>query len=158
AGINGRITGYEVGFQLGPRLNAAGRLENAEKALRLLLCKNKDEGCELARQLDEQNRQRQRIERAICDQARGRLDPGGTNAEDYVLVEGDASWHVGVVGIVAARMVQSFHRPTLVFGGDGENWRGSGRSIEGFDLAAALRECSDLLLTHGGHAMAAGLS
>jgi single-stranded-DNA-specific exonuclease len=67
-------------------------------------------------------------------------------------------WHVGVVGIVASRVLQQFYRPTIILGGDGAEWRGSGRSIKGFDLAAALRACDDLLLRHGGHAMAAGLS
>ena len=67
-------------------------------------------------------------------------------------------WHIGVVGIVASRVLQEFYRPTIIIGGEGGEWRGSGRSIAGFDLAAALRECEDLLLRHGGHAMAAGLS
>ena len=67
-------------------------------------------------------------------------------------------WHLGVVGIVASRVVQEFYRPTIILGGDGAEWRGSGRSIEGFDLAAALRDCNDLLVRHGGHAMAAGVS
>jgi single-stranded-DNA-specific exonuclease len=67
-------------------------------------------------------------------------------------------WHIGVVGIVASRVLREFYRPTIVLGGEGDEWRGSGRSIEGFDLAGALRECDDLLLRHGGHAMAAGLS
>ncbi|HWH70875.1 MAG TPA: DHHA1 domain-containing protein, partial [Candidatus Sulfotelmatobacter sp.] len=73
-------------------------------------------------------------------------------------VEGQLLWHIGVVGIVASRVLQQFYRPTIIVGGDGDAWRGSGRSIAGFDLAAALRECSDLLLRHGGHAMAAGLT
>jgi single-stranded-DNA-specific exonuclease len=75
-----------------------------------------------------------------------------------VLVEGSADWHLGVVGIVASRLVKEFHRPAVVLGGDGGLWRGSARSIEGFDLAAALNECRDLLEGGGGHAMAAGLS
>ena len=77
---------------------------------------------------------------------------------DFVIVEGQLPWHIGVVGIVASRVLQQFYRPTIILGGDGEQLRGSGRSIAGFDLAAALRECDDLLLRHGGHAMAAGLS
>ncbi|PYJ87581.1 MAG: single-stranded-DNA-specific exonuclease RecJ, partial [Verrucomicrobia bacterium] len=77
---------------------------------------------------------------------------------DYVIVEGQLLWHVGVIGIVASRVLREFHRPTIIIGGEGEEWRGSGRSIAGFDLAAALRECQDLLVRHGGHAMAAGLS
>ena len=77
---------------------------------------------------------------------------------DYVIVEGQLSWHIGVVGIVASRVLQQFYRPAIILGGDGGQFRGSGRSIAGFDLAAALRECGDLLLRQGGHAMAAGLS
>src|SRR5204862_965658 len=77
---------------------------------------------------------------------------------DIVIVEGQLLWHVGVVGIVASRVLQEFYRPTIIMGGEGEEWRGSGRSIDGFDLASALRECDDLLLRHGGHAMAAGLT
>jgi single-stranded-DNA-specific exonuclease len=75
-----------------------------------------------------------------------------------VIVEGQEPWHVGVVGIVASRVLQQFYRPTIILGGDGSQWRGSGRSIAGFDLAAALRDCAELLIRQGGHAMAAGLS
>jgi single-stranded-DNA-specific exonuclease len=149
---------YEVGFQLGPRLNAAGRLETAEDALRLLLCDREAEAQSLAEVLDLQNRERQEVEKRIAQEAgervRNRFDP----QRDLVIVEGDSSWHIGVVGIVASRVLREFHRPTLILGGDGTLWRGSGRSVSGFDLAGALRDCSDLLEKHGGHAMAAGLS
>jgi single-stranded-DNA-specific exonuclease len=149
---------YEVGFQLGPRLNAAGRLETAEDALRLLLCDRESEAQSLAEVLDLQNRERQEVEKRIAQEAgervRSRFDP----QRDLVIVEGDSSWHIGVVGIVASRVLREFHRPTLILGGDGTLWRGSGRSVSGFDLAGALRDCSDLLEKHGGHAMAAGLS
>jgi single-stranded-DNA-specific exonuclease len=77
---------------------------------------------------------------------------------DVVIVEGALLWHIGVVGIVASRVLREFYRPTLIIGGDGDYWRGSGRSVPGFDLAAALRECTDLLHKHGGHAMAAGVT
>jgi len=77
---------------------------------------------------------------------------------DLVIVEGQLPWHIGVVGIVAARVLQQFYRPTIIVGGDGAHWRGSGRSIPGFDLAEALRQCRDLLVRHGGHAMAAGVT
>jgi single-stranded-DNA-specific exonuclease len=90
----------------------------------------------------------------VIGAVRGRFNPAG----DFVVVEGHPNWHVGVVGIVATRVLQEFGRPTIIFGGDAAEWRGSGRSIAGFDLAAALRECKDLLLRHGGHAMAAGVS
>ncbi len=149
---------FEVGFQLAPRLNAAGRLETATAALDLLRAPTLETALPLARQLDARNRERQDIERAIAQQAittvRARFQPDS----DYVLVEAHPSWHVGVVGIVASRVLRTFHRPTLIIGCEHGAWRGSGRSIEGFDLAAALRACDDLLLHHGGHAMAAGLS
>jgi len=77
---------------------------------------------------------------------------------DFVIVEGQLLWHIGVVGIVASRVLSQFYRPTFIIGGEGEAWRGSGRSIAGFDLAAALRACDDLLIKHGGHAMAAGVT
>jgi single-stranded-DNA-specific exonuclease len=149
---------YEVAFQLAPRLNAAGRMEDAENALRLLLAGTIQEAEPIARSLDQSNHERQGIERGICQEViaslRGRFD----GAKDFVIVEGQAGWHIGVVGIVAARVLQEFYRPTVILGGDGAMWRGSGRSIEGFDLAAALRGCDELLARHGGHAMAAGVT
>ncbi len=149
---------YEVGFQLGPRLNAAGRLESAEEALRLLLARARAEAGPLAHSLDARNRERQKIERAIAEQVIGAVRAKFNPETDFVIVEGQLLWHLGVVGIVASRVLQQFYRPTIIIGGDGEHWRGSGRSIEGFDLAAALRACDDLLVRHGGHAMAAGVT
>ncbi|MHB8520112.1 MAG: single-stranded-DNA-specific exonuclease RecJ [Limisphaerales bacterium] len=158
ARIDGRVGVYEVGFQLAPRLNAAGRLENAEAALHLLMARDEEVADPLARELDAQNRERQQIERAIADQVIGAVRAKFNAETDYVIVEGQMLWHIGVVGIVASRVLREFYRPTIILGGDGNEWRGSGRSIDGFDLAAALRGCDDLLLRHGGHAMAAGLS
>ena len=149
---------YEIGFQLAPRLNAAGRLENALEALELLLCQTASEAQAIALRLDSQNRERQGIERGIADEVTGAIRARFDPARDFVLVEGQLLWHLGVVGIVASRVLQEFYRPTIILGGDGHEWRGSGRSIEGFDLAAALRACDDLLLRHGGHPMAAGLT
>ncbi|MCC6233940.1 MAG: single-stranded-DNA-specific exonuclease RecJ [Verrucomicrobiales bacterium] len=156
--ITSRIGSYEVGFLLAPRLNAAGRLEDACEALDLLLADDYATATSIAQSLDARNRQRQQIEKAIADQVIGALDARFNPAEDFVIVEGDMPWHIGVVGIVASRVLQRYYRPTIIMGGDGACWRGSGRSIEGFDLAAALRDCDGLLLRHGGHAMAAGLS
>jgi single-stranded-DNA-specific exonuclease len=158
AGIKDVVGGYEVGFQLAPRLNAAGRLENAEEALRLLLARDLAEARPIAESLNSRNLDRQQIERGICDEVIGAIRARFDASRDFVLVEGQLLWHIGVVGIVASRVLQEFYRPTFIIGGEGDEWRGSGRSIEGFDLAAALRECSDLLVRHGGHAMAAGLS
>ena len=149
---------YEVGFQLGPRLNASGRLETAEESLHLILASDLASAKPIAQRLDAQNRERQNIERSILEQVTGAVRARFNPDTDFVIVEGQLLWHVGVVGIVASRVLQEFYRPTIIIGGDGNQWRGSGRSIAGFDLAAALRECDDLLIRHGGHAMAAGVT
>ena len=158
AGIEGEVGGYEVGFQIAPRLNAAGRLETAEEALHLLMARDAAVAGPLAMNLDSRNRERQKIEKSIAEEAVGAIRAKFNPATDHVIVEGQLMWHIGVVGIVASRVMQEFYRPTLIIGGEGDEWRGSGRSIEGFDLAAALRECDDLLIRHGGHAMAAGVT
>jgi single-stranded-DNA-specific exonuclease len=158
ASINGRVGGYEVGFQLAPRLNAAGRLETAEEALSLLLAPDLATAEPIALRLDARNRERQKIEKCIVEEVLASVRMRFQQVQDWVIVEAHPSWHIGVVGIVASRVLQEYHRPTLVLGGEGEEWRGSGRSINGFDLAAALRHCTDLLIRHGGHAMAAGIS
>ncbi|HEU0040433.1 MAG TPA: DHH family phosphoesterase, partial [Verrucomicrobiae bacterium] len=128
---------YEVGFQLGPRLNAAGRLETAEEALRLLRARDLAEALPIAQALDARNRERQKIERSIVEEVTGAVRAKFNAEADFVIVEGQLLWHIGVVGIVASRVLQEFYRPTIIVGGDGDHWRGSGRSIAGFDLAAA---------------------
>ena len=149
---------YEVGFQLAPRLNAAGRLETAGEALQLLLAPDPAAAMPLAQNLDARNRERQKIERGIAGEVIGAVKAKFNPQTDFVIVEGRLLWHIGVVGIVASRVLQQFYRPTIIVGGEGGEWRGSGRSIPGFDLAAALRACDDLLVRHGGHALAAGLT
>jgi single-stranded-DNA-specific exonuclease len=149
---------HDVGFQLAPRLNAAGRLETAEESLHLLLAKTVTEALPLARSLDARNRERQTIEKSIVEEVLGAVRAKFDPHQHWVIVEARLPWHIGVVGIVASRVLQEFYRPTIIIGGDENAMRGSGRSIAGFDLAAALRECGDLLMRHGGHTMAAGLS
>ena len=157
AGIKGTIGGYEVGFQLGPRLNAAGRLESATSALDLVMADDPAIAAELATKLDRRNRDRQKTEkeitRQVIDQLKLQFDP----ETDFAIVAGDPGWHIGVVGIVASRVQKAFYRPTIILGGGSDGLHGSGRSISGFDLAAALRDCTKLLTSHGGHAMAAGM-
>jgi single-stranded-DNA-specific exonuclease len=133
-------------------------LETAEEALHLLMAETFDEALPLAQTLDARNRERQKIEKTICDEVLGTVRSKFDAQNHFVIVEGRLLWHIGVVGIVASRVLQEFYRPTLIIGGENGEMRGSGRSIAGFDLAAALRECDDLLVRHGGHAMAAGLS
>jgi single-stranded-DNA-specific exonuclease len=139
-------------------LNAAGRLETAEESLHLLLAKTVTEALPLARSLDARNRERQTIEKSIVEEVLGAVRAKFDPHQHWVIVEARLPWHIGVVGIVASRVLQEFYRPTIIIGGDENAMRGSGRSIAGFDLAAALRECGDLLMRHGGHTMAAGLS
>ena len=153
-----KIGAHEVGFQLAPRLNAAGRLETAEESLHLLLAKNLEEAMPLAQNLDLQNRERRKIEKTIAEEVIGTIRAKFDAENHFIIVEEQLLWHIGVVGIVASRVLQEFYRPTIIIGGENGRMRGSGRSIAGFDLAAALRECDEHLVHHGGHAMAAGLS
>lgn len=158
AQITNAIGPFEVGFQLAPRLNAAGRLEDATEALDLLMAEDEGKALRIAQSLDARNRERQNLERGIAEEVIGAIKAAFNPKRDFVIVEGQLLWHVGVVGIVASRVLHEFYRPVIILGGDGHEWRGSGRSVEGFDLAAALRQCDDLLVRHGGHAMAAGLT
>ncbi len=152
------LTSYHIGFVLGPRINAAGRILSPEVALRLLLCDDSREAEGLARKLEEANKQRQAIEEGILNDAVTALEPQYHPDEPGVMVVAQRNWHPGVVGIVASRLVRRYHRPAIVISVD-ENGvgRGSCRSIEGFDLITHLQEVSRYLLQHGGHRMAAGL-
>ena len=158
ANVSKPVTVFNIGFHLGPRLNAAGRMDNPDAALNLLLARDHYEAEKAADTLDNYNRERREIERDISTQAvesvRQRFDP----VNDFVIVEGNMEWHLGVIGIVASRVMREFYRPTFILASDGDGWKGSARSIEGFDLAEAMRGCDDLLNDHGGHAMAAGVS
>jgi single-stranded-DNA-specific exonuclease len=147
-----RVTPYHIGFRIGPRLNAAGRLGDAMAALELLLTEDTGRAVELAELLHAHNTERQQIEEKITEEA---LAQAASRAGDPVLVLANAHWHSGVIGIVASRLMQENYRPTVVIGQGG---KGSCRSIAGFSIVAALAECADLLLRYGGHEMAAGLS
>jgi len=152
------IVTEHIGFRLGPRLNAAGRLTTAERALRLLLTTDSAEAIALASELDGQNRERQNVEREIVRAAETRIAQENLD-QSSAIVLGDLTWHRGVLGIVAARIARSFHRPTIMVGFDETGiGKGSGRSIPGFSLVAALGRCADHLEKFGGHEMAAGLT
>jgi single-stranded-DNA-specific exonuclease len=159
SGIRPPISTDDIGFRLGPRLNAAGRLSTAEKALHLLLTKDESEAAALAEFLDTQNRERQEIEKqvflAAAEQVEREFDP----IRDAAIVVGAREWHAGVVGIVASRISRKYHRPTIVIGFEANGLgKGSGRSIEGLNLVEALTRCSGVLQKFGGHEMAAGLT
>ncbi len=159
AGVKGEVMAYHIGFALGPRLNAAGRLGDANIGLRLLRTKDHEEARALAAQLDQANRERKKIEDVILSDAVTQVDSWFQNEHDFGVVAGAESWHQGVVGIVASRLCAKYRRPSVViaFGADGAG-RGSCRSIENVDILDALHNCSELLETFGGHRMAAGLS
>ena len=152
-----RLSASDIGYRIGPRINAAGRLGHAENAIRLLLSDDAEEAARLASVLEEDNRRRQEIERAICDEARAAVGAGVALDRARAIVLAGEGWHPGVIGIVAGRIAEEFHRPTVLLVIDGDRARGSARSVPGVDLCAALRECQGSLLAFGGHAMAAGL-
>lgn len=158
-GMNGHATAMDVGFRIGPRLNAAGRMDVPEDALATLLADCRRMAFELAEKLDLYNRDRQQYESRIRKEAMDMLGESFDPARDPVIVLGSRDWHPGVVGIVASRLMRQFHKPTFVVAIDGDGvGKGSGRSIEGVSLVDAIHACRDDLLAGGGHAMAAGLS
>ncbi|HEX8309882.1 MAG TPA: DHHA1 domain-containing protein, partial [Chthoniobacteraceae bacterium] len=159
SGLRAPFTPSHVGFGLGPRLNAAGRLGTAQDALELLLTEDASRARLLAQDLDQQNRSRRATEDQVLAFAEAQLATCFDAARDAAIVVGDAGWHPGVVGIVASRLMRRYHRPTFVIGFDEDGvGKGSGRSIEGLCLVKALAECTEYLEKHGGHTMAAGLT
>ncbi len=155
AGVD-QVSCGSVGFRLAPRLNAAGRLEDAALGVALLLESNADRAREVAELLDGFNRDRQQIEVETLQQALQRLEAFDGDARSIVLA--DERWHSGVIGIVASRLVERFHRPTVLIALDNGEGKGSARSISGFHLFRALQACSEQLLGFGGHAFAAGMT
>ncbi|HEY0242275.1 MAG TPA: single-stranded-DNA-specific exonuclease RecJ [Gemmatimonadaceae bacterium] len=162
AGLEGKpITAGRVGFILGPRLNAAGRIGSALKGVRLLMTDDEHEANTIARELEELNATRQEIDRATLADARDMVaerDPATT----YGIVLAKEGWHPGVIGIVASRLVEEFGRPAILIALEGETGKGSGRGVPRgnpvFDLHAALGRTSDLLIRYGGHKAAAGIT
>lgn len=150
-----KIDGTAVGFSLAPRLNAAGRMGHASLALELLTTATPERAQEIATFLEAQNRQRQATERAMVEVAKAEI--AGWPVLPKVIVVCASSHHAGVVGIVASRLVDTFHRPTFVLSCDEVQAHGSARSIAGFDLHHAIDHCRPLLTSGGGHAMAGGL-
>ncbi len=147
----------QVGFALAPRLNSAGRLQNASISIELLLARDRDQAIEQAKLLSELNVQRRSIEDMIYQEAIATIDREQMS-QDPVLVLGGEGWHQGVIGIVASRLCDRYHRPSILISWDKEIGKGSGRSIPGFDLYQALEYCQSYLLQFGGHKLAAGLT
>lgn len=158
AGLEGKsLTSGRVGFVLAPRLNAAGRLGSALRGVELMLATADQDANPIARELEELNARRQEYDRATLARARElvqQLDLPST----FGIVLAEQGWHAGVIGIVASRIVEEFGRPTMLIALDGDEGKGSGRSISAFDLHSGLHECKDLLLRFGGHRSAAGVT
>ncbi|NLC11099.1 MAG: single-stranded-DNA-specific exonuclease RecJ [Firmicutes bacterium] len=150
------ITAWQVAFLIAPRLNAAGRMDNASPALQLLLTEEETEAVELANYLHAENERRQAMEQRVLKDAREmseQVDP-----EEQVLVLARDGWHPGVLGIVASRITELYHKPSILIGFQEGIGKGSARSTEGFNIIEALNVCSRYLEAYGGHEMAAGLS
>jgi len=159
-GLEGKpITAENVSYAIAPRINAAGRMDNAVTALQLVLCEDEERAEELAHKLNEINVARQETEQEIVKAAQEQLDAEPSILEDRVILIWGRDWHPGVIGIVASRLVEKTGRPVIVVSVDehGEG-KGSGRSVQGFNLHECIASCEDILLRFGGHAMAAGLS
>jgi single-stranded-DNA-specific exonuclease len=151
------LTAGRVGFILAPRLNAVGRLGHALRGVDLLTAQTEHEANTIARELEELNARRQEIDRATLEQARQRVLALDLD-ETFGIVIAEDGWHPGVIGIVASRIVEEFGRPTILIALDGDEGKGSGRSISRFDLHAGIGSCRDLLKRFGGHRSAAGVT
>lgn len=159
SGVKIPVAAADVGFMLGPRLNAAGRLGTALDALELLLTENYERAQNIAQSLDRQNRERRSVEDNVVIEAEKQIGAWFDPLKHAAIVVGAPGWHPGVIGIAASRVQKRYYRPTFVVGFDEQGTgKGSGRSIEGLSLVAALEKCRGYLEKFGGHEMAAGLT
>lgn len=159
SGLMGKEIGTgQVVFILAPRINAIGRLGDAELAIKLLTTKDEKLASEIARKLDRENQRRKNIDEKTLNDALEQIRQVVNPKEDRAIVLASEGWHQGVIGIVASRLVEKFHLPTVMIAIDNGEGKGSARSIPGFHLCDALKECEDLLLRYGGHKYAAGLT
>jgi len=152
-----RIESGHVAYILAPRINAAGRLGNAESGVRLLLAIERSEAMTIAESLEEDNTMRKKIDESTLDEALEQLNALGPELPPAIVLWSDR-WHPGVLGIVASRLTERYHRPTILIAASDEEGKGSGRSIPGFDVCQALQECRAHLIGFGGHSYAAGLT
>jgi len=157
-GENKTLNAGFLGFQIGPRINAAGRLTTATKGVELLTLDSYGDALEIAQVVDEENRRRRAIEAEIFEEACAQIEAAGSPDSRHAFVLFSDTWHPGVTGIVASKLIERYYRPTILIAMDGDSGKGSGRSISGFHLVEALRQCEDVLDNFGGHAHAAGLS
>jgi len=155
---DGIITTGTVGFKLAPRINAAGRLGEAQRAVELFVTQDLKKAETIARELNLENSRRQRLEEDILKEIMGWIEGDDRLLQKSSLVFSSQSWHPGVIGIVASRLVEQYYRPTILISLDGDRGKGSGRGIEGFDMYKGIKMCSPLLVNFGGHRLAVGLT
>lgn len=159
SGVTGRkLEGYDIGFKLGPRLNAIGRMGHARLAVEMLTRATPDEAMKIAQHLDQLNKDRQSLERRISNEAHQMVADTGQDSDAVrAIVLASPGWHAGVIGIVAGRIAESFGKPTVMIAIENGTGQGSARSIKNFPLDRAFADCAEHLIQYGGHAMAAGL-
>lgn len=150
-----KISASDIGFMLGPRLNASGRLDTALESFRLLIARNIEDAAPAALKLDSQNRERQKLTQEIQKQA---TEKAVRTGDELLLFAVDEGFNEGIVGLAAAKLTETYYRPAIVGKRDKDSTRASCRSIPEFHITSALDECADLLIRHGGHAMAAGFT
>jgi len=157
--IKGEITSYDLGFKLGPRINASGRMSTADNAVQLFISNDLEHARELAKGLNEENTNRQGTEAEIIMESISQLESNPDLIGPNSIVLASRNWHPGIIGIVASRIVERYEKPTMLIaiGEDGVG-KGSGRSVDGVNIYAALSECRELFLQFGGHEQAAGIS
>ena len=155
---NGCLTVSDVVFKIAPKINAAGRMKNARDAIHLLLANDANEALQYFATVQEQNTERQKEEKRICKEAFEEIASNPKTNSLYSTVLYRDTWHKGVVGIAAAKIIEQYYKPTIILCGEGDVISGSARSVEGFDLYSAIDACSQYLTAFGGHKHAAGLS
>jgi len=159
AGVSdGAVSAGQVGFRLGPRINAAGRVDYGIKVVELLTTQSSETALRIAQELDAHNTERRAVEATVLEQALERASVLFDSGSRHSLVVAGEGWHPGVLGIVASRLVERYYRPTVVIGFNGSEGKGSARSIRGFHLVDGFRGCAEHLVKFGGHEYAGGLS
>ena len=156
--VKDNLTSGNIAFQIAPRINAAGRLSDAKIAVELFTTCDFDKAMQIAKYLDLQNRKRQEIENTIYNEVLAKIQKEVDLKNERVIILSSNGWHVGVIGIVASKIVEKFMRPVILISIEDGIGRGSGRSIEGFNLFENLKKCSSVLQKYGGHALAAGIT
>jgi single-stranded-DNA-specific exonuclease len=159
AGLGERvINAGHIGYLLAPRINAAGRMGNPSIGVKLFLTNNVLQAMDLAKELEKENQDRQMTENEVLVEAQAQIEAEPEPAQEYALVLAGEGWHLGVIGIVASKLVEIYHKPVVLIGFEGDEGRGSGRSIPGFNLFKAIEACGQYLVRYGGHEFAAGLT